>query len=1766
MVNNKLRNILYSIFVVAIVGVIIWAGSYIFSNSNASSETFISDGYTLYLSPNSIKASVVTFKKGNEYTYKKKGNKVAFEGNDGNVTLDDDSLIHYQNGSLVVLKNIVGIDLDTLEDEIILYYNLYKNTEIKKDSGEGYYIDSVSKKIPYKKMLLRITDNKYLLAGNNVRAVMFNDQVVDFGNYVYFEYVNGSVIKLYNNDKYYQMVSSDTTLVLDDITIDLKDKTISKDNVNRITLSNLVIDMDGNIDVITEEAKIDKGNIENPNISDDLLKPPVIDDQENQGGTINGNTDEEKDDQNENEGQEEKEEDKTTYKEPTFNVTNLAVTALKVDASIEITDEDGILLNPVHLSIMENATADVVYEEEIRDGNLSAYISYPNLKPDTEYTLYANGSYKADDLTLEKTFLSKIFRTEALGVSFRKSYVTKDSIVVDLYKESYSKVSSVTLGIYNEAEELIDYQKIDLLDKTKNKYQVEFNGLEHNKKYIVKMYDILSSGVVVDDGFSQIQTLQTLKQAPVIGDLTYRVNKSDSAFELSVNSISDDDYGIYNYRYEIFDARQDLSVDEPVLTLEQKKIGPINVLVDDNKIHRGVAYTYRLVVEFNDNEKNVEYSKNLGTVMQLDGVKFPTVRWEETRITWEQINGSIVIDDPDGTLQSNIYKVVYKNSLDMYTVNTIVTETPQNVIPITVNYLRANETYTFDVYGSINLQDGNPTATQTYIGSVNVQTKSPKRLAANFSKTDSPSDVFAISFALTDGDENASFEASTLTSINFTLYQGTTTDGKVEVFKKKIDLNDNEYASTLKQMFYDDSAIINADFFDSTNDDFHQKTYTLVVDGAYDYTGYDSNIIPIDNNIYQFDVNNYIPDLPDPDEPQINIRQVVNKFATSFGLEYDENLDPNTVVALNASPIYNNSSNNAKYLIYHVWIKNTETQEYEMIEELDRQINFNADGTMPATLFEVGRGTEDNVKDLDMLRRGNDYFLSFEVYLDIDEDGEIDTIYPKSIDENFVLKSEEIRLKKQEASFKLYPSLSGADYMTWKYMYNDYDNALINKKLYGFLNANASPSSSPDITPGNDYQVVTFTGLSKGKTLTIKKDEKLYKNNPHAYASLTSQYFYGYQSSINLSYTVTAEDNLVTFAINDYNNKTAIIDSISSMDILIEPVNAADRERLGTKLIENVTLKNGRTTVDYFQIKEYFNIDIRLRMVANYDTGEIGFDYTSDVMALQNGTYAEVGNYYTLSGQNLTQVSSVYGNAMRIGFNVNDKLLTVTNNADRTIEYTVDIDQTGVVYNNNNILAKNIRSGNLSSSNNVIKFDYIIPGISMYDDSNKIRITPLLTGVYVNADLIGLEDVVIQDNLIYFELFETNANGTNAQYVETLSYNVSEFNESILIDNLKHKTNYYIKVYANVFNPSRNIYEKQYLYDVDQQAVECNYNFHTLSDVGIKNVNITFVANSYMDKRVKIDYELENVTGYNYIAYGLYKKVGNSYVRTNVYISRSTTFFKNMHLEVNAAPSADNELVYGGEYQLIISAYGEYSADGETREINLGSKTTSFEIPNYKEPYVGISAGKSEDTIYFRITINDVSHVIDNDVYDIRLLDSEHNVVASQSNISVRSINRRFEFDGETYGLINGEPYTIDVITRNDYTNTRANLVVTHKLKSIQFGSSIDLGTVVLSENKSLENGFDLIFSDSYRLTDVKRISYSVSSVNTGFYITKSGNFNVRYDSSLGLYIYLIDLSDVELEPDNVYLFTFNFYDEDGLLAATTEIDYYNGGQDEEAP
>ena len=41
---------------------------------------------------------------------------VSVESNEGDVFVEENAVIHYQNGNFVVLKNVVGLDLDKIDD------------------------------------------------------------------------------------------------------------------------------------------------------------------------------------------------------------------------------------------------------------------------------------------------------------------------------------------------------------------------------------------------------------------------------------------------------------------------------------------------------------------------------------------------------------------------------------------------------------------------------------------------------------------------------------------------------------------------------------------------------------------------------------------------------------------------------------------------------------------------------------------------------------------------------------------------------------------------------------------------------------------------------------------------------------------------------------------------------------------------------------------------------------------------------------------------------------------------------------------------------------------------------------------------------------------------------------------------------------------------------------------------------------------------------------------------------------------------------------------------------------------------------------------------------------------------------------------------------------------------------------------------------------------------------------------------------------------
>ena len=827
------------------------------------------------------------------------------------------------------------------------------------------------------------------------------------------------------------------------------------------------------------------------------------------------------------------EDENKIIKQPIYKVVNMEVSAINLDAEIEINDEDSLIISPTDITVVDNASLKVVYEGSVPAGDTSAFISTAGLTPDTEYTIYAKATFEIDGIDYTKSFVNKIFRTEALGVTFDKSYATKDSISVKVNKKGYSEVTSVVVSIYDETGVKLDYKGVDFIEN--NTVEVTFDRLNKNTKYKVVMSDVLCDGIVVEEGYFEEKVMLTLKDAPSVGSLQFEINKRTSKFELSINDVDDPDYGIVGYRYEIFDVRQNMNTDTPLVIVETNKLEKISVNVDEVKLLRGSTYTYRVAVIFEDNDKTVEYIKELGGTMQMDGVAFPSVRFDADLITWEQINGTIIVEDPNNTIVGDTYKVVYKNAVDVYTTNTIISSSSEETVPISVNNLRSNETYTFQVYASVNLKDGNDTIEQAYIGSVIVKTGTPEPLTASYEAQMNYSSAFSVDVQLSDyNGKSASLEASTISEMTLTLYQGSTAGGAVEVYRKVVDSNIDDYISSIKTGFYDGKTTIDPAFFNSVNNDFTEKTYTLVISDVHDYTTY-KNEIPVYNNTFTFGVNNFLPDLPGANTNPVNVTKIANKNAAVFGLDYDANLEPNTIVGYSVISNFMNDSQNAIKMVYHVWAYNQLTGEYEIIK--DYSVDYDEFGNVDSIVVPVGYGTANNVFDSDMIRRGNEYYFSYEVHLDIDGDGDEDTVYPTAVDSSAILKSASQFPEKQAPIYQIYPSVSTNSSAAYKYKVKDVDNCLESNNLYAFLGNDTTSTSSVSIIPNqSEFKLVNFIGLTSDSFYSIKANERKVKKRNSAYTTLSTQYLSPLTSSLDLTYEVEVNSNTlivrITFAYN----------------------------------------------------------------------------------------------------------------------------------------------------------------------------------------------------------------------------------------------------------------------------------------------------------------------------------------------------------------------------------------------------------------------------------------------------------------------------------------------------------------------------------------------------------------------------------------------------------------------------------------------------------
>ena len=246
--------------------------------------------------------------------------------------------------------------------------------------------------------------------------------------------------------------------------------------------------------------------------------------------------------------------------------------------------------------------------------------------------------------------------------------------------------------------------------------------------------------------------------------------------------------------------------------------------------------------------------------------------------------------------------------------------------------------------------------------------------------------------------------------------------------------------------------------------------------------------------------------------------------------------------------------------------------------------------------------------------------------------------------------------------------------------------------------------------------------------------------------------------------------------------------------------------------------------------------------------------------------------------------------------------------------------------------------------------------------------------------------------------------------------------------------------------------------------------------------------------------------------YKLYKKVNDSYRDTGISIPNSTVFFNAMQVNLPIILDANNQIQYGGEYMINIKPIANYVENGVSRELDLGSKSIEFRLEDYVEPYIGISVGKSNTNIYFRVSIVDYNYLIVDGKYSVKLVNNDGVVIASQNNLSISDINKRFTYEYADYNFEDLTTYNFIVSAQVDYNLLHSNYAVIEKYKSIKTGSTVNLGTVILSKSDQYSNSIDVIFSDSYQLSKINTISYTIVSSNSGYYFSNTTEFITRYD------------------------------------------------------
>lgn len=1516
------------------------------------------------------------------------------------------------------------------------------------------------------------------------------------------------------------------------------------------------------------------------------------------------------------------------------NIT-VTSTGVKVEISVKDEENRLDPTKTFVFQIMDNATGALVHQVDVDSSQRDFEFEYNGLLPNKEYRLRVAADYIVDNATYNRFFVNKLFITDALGLTIEKAYAQERSLAIRVKAAAYSNVVGADLQLTDSQGNAIQTKPINLLEAKQGEGSiVTFDNLTPNTKYNVKVINIemgYDANLVAPPEFRN-ETFWTLKRIPLLGEPEVVVNRRSSCFDVVLKSVIDLDGAIVKYRYEIYEVGYDGS-DTLVKKLYNTANDIMPVYVDNDAVKRGYNYRIRIVVECFDNEKNTEHASAFSDIVSLTGENFPIVLFEkdEDNTHHDKITGTLKINTNGASIKIDVNNpliIEYKNSKgDVDT--RYITDVPLYqlvdkdkilyTIPFTEKDLLAADNYIISVYGTVDLKDGAGERQRSLVGSVVTKTDTPLGFRAVWSQDVNATSPITFNISLVDATaESSAYEASTIEYIEINLYNGDETavthSAPVATYTMVGDKGD-VYSSELADLIYGDKkrTLTEADF-NIPAAAISSSKYTVEISSVRDYTRY-GNEFTVTNNIMTFDKQATLPNLDTINKDDgltvipitlVNFNNYRDYFASNE--EFEEALskysgyDAGTILGFEVTAKYfDNSAQLIKSFTYYAFEAKDYPDKplpYDLYasgkEVAKKEVAVKEYGAVPKAIFLFGMDEAVNMS------RGSKYIFTYRAELKTGAE-----YFPEVIDATAIIRSAIKEAPYQTPLFYFYPWTSDAGSVTWKYYIKALDTAAVSGSFY--ISGKGIVSDSSIKLNSNDN--VKITDLQRGDIYTLKINTRRFKAiyNESFSNVLVSQYFDGTteissEPLMALRYTMTDDytSNRYRIEVIDTSDNVNLITKVVALKVEVLKTDSVTKEKEITVPLKNVTGNKGLAYLPYTDIVEFLYKTVKYKISAVYDTGVSGFDSAlGGERAIQILSGTGLGNYLTLNYNNSALFEDVSGNAKGSYFKITGG---GSSSITGSITWTLDsllvssfkngtmnliCNQTGAKIQNlsgqPNITLKKVEPVVLyvHESNDYLTeytLNSMTPTVNLYN-GDELTIDTTVSSAMIHWILQGhgpkMDLGEIQGNVMYMRLYKIGASGikeeTGIVKVINLNKNVTSYDTEFT--DLESNTKYGVQIYYIHSGTGKEVYPIN-AYEPDKLPEANLYVFTTSGEVVITpDISpVTYVANSYMDKYLRISYSLSQTLGYE-IQYSLVKKIGpDEYkvvltseqlfekgIMSSPAVNREKMTDEKFYLQPgNVYWDEDGTTVYfpfdSTNYYLCIKPVSKTNKD-----ITLGLPVyLQLKISKLNTPFYNINAIPGEEQVTFQISALDLGGVMVGDYYKIKIFnaageditpagykDINYSIKLPQSftvknilenDYAVLKLYAVYDMDNTKRTSEGTELIGIKDIAYDDLDTPGKNYMKISKTGLPLSAGGYSLGTVQIMQS-GLE-GARLYFTNGVNLDKIKYIRYVVVN-QAGGTVNYEDNFTLK-GTSPNMYYEIA----YKFTASGVYQLQFRFYDE----------------------